>query len=292
MIFPPALRPGDPIAVIAPSGAVGRAPAQAGIDWLETRYRVRHGPSIFARDGYLAGSDRRRIQELQGALDSDVCAVVAARGGYGLSRIAHLVDWSRAKRAPRWIVGFSDITALHVESWRRGLATVHGSMACSLSRANQAERAAWLATLEDPRRARRWTGLAPWRKGKASGTLVGGNLAMLHACAAAGRLRIPRGAIVLIEDIGEYPYRVDRMLTNLIIAGHFAKAAGVLVGDFTDCATGPDGRTVEEVLRERLRSLSVPVAAGMPVGHGHRNDAVVFGAPAVLDASRGVVSVF
>jgi muramoyltetrapeptide carboxypeptidase len=289
VIFPPPLHPGDTVAVIAPSGPFDRAAALAGIAWLSRRYRVVYGKTLFARDGYLAGSDRRRIGELQKALEADVRAVIAARGGYGLGRIASLVDWRAARRRPKWLVGFSDFTVLHAESWRRGVATLHAPMVCALASATPSARRHWIDTLEDPMRERRWAGLARWRGGRASGTLVGGNLAILHSLAAAGRLRFPKGAIVFLEDIGERPYRVDRMLTDLLAAGHFLRAAGIVVGDFTDCATGPDGRTVRQVLRERLGTLDVPVAADFPGGHGKRNDAIVLGHRARLDAGRGVL---
>jgi len=288
VIFPPPLRPGDRIAVVAPSGPFDRAAALAGIAWLERRYRVSYRKTLFARAGYLAGSDTRRIIELQRTLDADFRAVIAARGGYGLSRIVHRVDWTTPQRSPRWIVGFSDLTALHVEAWRRGLASVHGSMVCSLGQASEKARRQWIATLENPMAECSFRNLVPWRGGKASGRLVGGNLAMLHACAAARRLRIPRGAVVLLEDVGERPYRVDRMVTNLMTSGHFAKTSAILVGHFTDCPQGPDGTSVEVVLKERLRSLRIPVLAGMPVGHGSRNDAVVLGRRVALDAERGL----
>ena len=291
MIFPAPLEPGDTVAVVAPSGPFDRAAALSGIAWLSRRYRVIYGKSLFARDGYLAGSDRRRIAELQKALDADVRAVIAARGGYGLARILSLVDWRAALRRPKWLVGFSDFTALHVESWERGLATVHAPMVCTLGGAKPAARRQWIDTLEHPMKKRRWDGLTAWRSGRAAGTLVGGNLAILHSMAAAGRLQLPKRAVVLLEDIGERPYRVDRMLTDLITGGHLESAAGVLVGDFIDCAPGPDRRTVEQVLRERLRSLDVPIAAGFPAGHGKRNNAIVFGHRASLDARRGVCTI-
>jgi muramoyltetrapeptide carboxypeptidase len=291
VLFPPPLEPGDSVAVVAPSGRFDRAAALAGIAWLARRYRVTYGQTLFARDGYLAGSDRRRLAELQKALDSDAKAVIAARGGYGLGRIASLLEWRSALRCPKWLIGFSDFTVLHAESWRRGLATVHASMVATLGGASAAVRRQWIDTLEDPLRERRWDGLARWRKGGAKGRLVGGNLAILHSLAAAQRLRFPRGAIVLLEDIGERPYRVDRMLTDLVAGGHLARAAAIVVGDFTDCMPGPDGRTVEEVLRERLGGLAVPIAAGFPAGHGRRNDAIVFGHRAELDARRGILTI-
>jgi muramoyltetrapeptide carboxypeptidase len=291
VIFPPPLRPGDTIAVVAPSGPFDGKAVRAGIAWLEERYRVKYRRSLFAREGFLAGRDQRRIDELQSAFDDDVRAVIAARGGYGLSRIAHLVDWRAVLERPRWIVGFSDFTVLHVEAWRRGLGSIHGAMVGSLGRASERARRQWLATLERPDEERVWKGLAKWAPGRASGTLVGGNLAMLHACAAAARLRIPRGAVVLLEDIGERPYRVDRMITNLVTSGHFGRASAVVVGSFTDCAAGPDRTSVEEVLRERLRPLGIPVVAGLPVGHGARNDAIVLGRRAEVRADRGTLCV-
>lgn len=291
MLFPPPLVPGDRIAVVAPSSPFDRAAALAGIAWLEKRYRVAYRSSLFAREGYLAGSDQRRTSELQTALDADVGAVIAARGGYGLSRIAHLIDWTTALARPRWIVGFSDFTVLHAEAWRRRLASVHGAMVCSLGKADESTRRRWLESLEQPRREQTFRSLVSWRRGNATGPLVGGNLAMLHACAAAGRLRIPRGAVVLVEDVGERPYRVDRMLTNLTTGGYLTRASAVLVGEFMDCAPGSDKTTVESVLRDRLRALDIPVLAGFPVGHGPRNESVVLGQRAEVTAgpSAGAV---
>jgi muramoyltetrapeptide carboxypeptidase len=286
VIFPPPLREGDTIAVVAPSSPFDRAAALAGIAWLKQRYRVRYRTSLFARDGYLAGSDRRRTTELQSAFDGDVKAIVAARGGYGLSRFVHQIDWANMLREPRWLVGFSDFTVLHVEAWRRGIASVHAPMVGSLATAGEAAQAQWLLALESPRRERQLSGLTSWRRGRAKGRLVGGNLAMLHACAAASRLVVPQGAVVLLEDIGERPYRVDRMLSNLITGGPLTRASAILVGDFTDCVAGADGRTVEQVLRERLSVLGIPVLADLPIGHGARNEAVVLGLQAEVDAGR------
>jgi muramoyltetrapeptide carboxypeptidase len=283
VIVPPALAPGDHIVVVAPSSPFDREAIETGIEWLRRRYRVTYRASLFARNGFLAGSDRRRCTELQHALDSDARVIVAARGGYGLSRIIDRLDWTRALTRPRWLVGFSDFTVIHVEAWRRRLCSIHGPMVGSLGKADEPARERWIAALEQPRRVSSWSRLSVWRRGRAAGTLVGGNLAMLHACAAAGRLRIPRGSVVLIEDIGERPYRVDRMLTNLVAGGHFQRASAFLVGHFVDCGAGPDQRDVEQVLRERLSSLGVPVLAEVPVGHGERNDPVVFGYRAEID---------
>jgi muramoyltetrapeptide carboxypeptidase len=159
-------------------------------------------------------------------------------------------------------------------------------MVCALGRGNQAARCLWLGALERPLAPRRFRGLSAWQSGTAAGPLFGGNLAVLHSCAAAGRLLIPEGSVLLLEDVGERPYRVDRMLTDLRAAGHFANVSAVVVGDFLDCAPGPDGRRVEQVLHERLTGLGIPVLAGFPIGHGARNDPVTLGAHATVDGVR------
>lgn len=292
VLWPRPLRPGDRVIVVAPSSPFDRALALEGIAWLSTRYKVVWDEAIFEREGFLAGSDERRSDELARAFsDPRAAAILAARGGYGLSRIAHELPWDALLEAPKWIVGFSDITALHIETATRKLASVHASMACGLGKASEIERTQWLDTLEAPLARRQWTGLDCVRDGVAKGPLFGGNLCLLHAWAAAGRLKVPHGSLVLLEDVGERPYRVDRMLTGLIVGGHFERAAGIVLGDFTDCHPGPEGTTIEAVLRERLGGLGIPVAMGLPVGHGARNDAIVLGAPASLDASRGVLEV-
>ncbi len=288
MIVPPPLRPGDLIAAFAGSSPFDRTLAFRGLAFLRERYRVRWETSLFERKGYLAGDDGRRRGELERALfDPDVRAVVAVRGGYGLSRIAHALDWGALARAPRWVVGFSDVTALHVELARVGVASLHGPMIASLGRGDAWTRARWITALESPGAPLALGGLRAWAPGRAEGPLFGGNLSLLHACAAAGRLAPPDGAIVLLEDVGERPYRLDRMLSTLAAGGFFARAAGVLVGDFNDCLPGADGVRAEDVLRERLGALGVPVLAGAPAGHERYNHPLVLGRRFRLDAAEG-----
>jgi muramoyltetrapeptide carboxypeptidase len=285
--FPPLLRPGDTVAVIAPSSPFDPTLAWRGLGWLATRFRLRFSRSLFERHGYLAGRDERRLGEIEGHLrDPAVRALVAVRGGYGLSRIAHLVDWSLLDQDPRWIVGFSDLTALHVEAARLGIASIHGPMVAALGRGDAVTRGQVERCLCAPL-APHAIRLEGWTPGRAEGPLFGGNLTLLQACAAAGRLRVPEGAILLLEDVTERPYRIDRALSSLIAGGHLRSVAGVVVGQFTDCGPGPDGVLVEEVLRERLGSLGVPVAAGAAIGHGYPNEPVVLGRRYALDAAGG-----
>jgi muramoyltetrapeptide carboxypeptidase len=274
--------------VIAPSGPFDRALVLKGLGWLQERYDVVFGPGLFQRDGFLAGPDPRRLEELTDAFaDRDARAVIAARGGYGLNRIAHRIGTECLRDAPKWVVGFSDATALHVEMQRAGVASLHGHNVAGLGRGDDAGRSEWTRALETPHASRRFDGLEVWHAGTARGVLVGGNLTVLFTCAAAGRLALPQDAVLFIEDVGEAPYRVDRMLTAFLASGALDRVAGVLVGDFTDAAPGRHGVPVEAVLRERLGELRVPVLAGFPAGHAARNAPLHLGLAAELDGSAG-----
>ncbi len=287
LAFPPALVPGDLVAVVAPSSPFPRDELLRGLAWVRSRYRIRIVAGAFARDGYLAGSDRRRAGELAAAMaDDEVRAIVAARGGYGAMRVLEHVAWDDFASKPKWIVGFSDVTVLHAMAWASGVASVHAPNATGLGRdCTAGERAAWLSCLERPRDTRVWSHLRVIRPGKARGPMIGGNLALLHALAAAGRLRVPQGAVVALEDVTEAPYRVDRMLTSLRLGGHLAGACALVLGGFDRCSPGSDGRTVEEVLDDRLGDLGIPVVAAAPFGHGARNEAFVLGKDVQLDGS-------
>lgn len=286
--LPPALRPGDRVAIFAGSSPFDATLAWRGLGWLASRYRVLFDRSMFSRQGYLAGDDGRRRAELEKYLgDPTVKALVAVRGGYGLSRIAHELPWGLLQQHPRWVVGFSDVTALHVEACSVGVASVHGPMVAALGRADGWTRSRFIETLEDPEGAWALRGLEALRRGQARGPLVGGNLTMLHACAAAGRLSLPEGCLLLLEDVTERPYRIDRMLSTLAAGGHLRRAAGVVVGDFSECPPGLDRVTVGEVLGDRLGALGVPVVRGAPIGHEPRNTPVVLGRSYHLDADGG-----
>lgn len=289
--MPKPLVPGDRIRLIAPASPFDRTLFFRGAGFLAERYRVEFGEHVLARNGFLAGNDAQRLQDLNAALeDPDVTAIVAARGGYGSGRIVPLANWGALERSPKWVVGFSDITLLHQEAQRVGLCSVHGENAAGLGRGSEVPRALWLRTLEAPSDARSYAGLTRIRGGRASGPLIGGNLTLLFAAQAAGRLFLPSGAIVALEDVTEQSYRVDRMLTALIQCGALQRAAGIVLGDFTDCSPGPHGVPVENVLEERLGAIGIPVVAGVPFGHGDRNDPLVLGRSVTLDADQGTLT--
>lgn len=285
LALPPPLAPGDLVAVVAPSSPFPREEFLRGLAWLRARYRLRIGAGILAREAFLAGSDARRAEELAGAMrDPEVKAVVAARGGYGAMRIVDALPWGELARRPKWLVGFSDVTALHAMAWRAGVASVHAPNVTGLGRdATPAMRARWLASLERPQAPHAWRHLRVLLAGEARGPVVGGNLSIVHAMAAAGRLVVPEGAILVLEDVTESPYRIDRMLTSLRLGGHLARAAALVFGGFDRCEPGSDGRTAVDVLEERTRDLTLPVLAGAPFGHGLRNDAFVLGSPGRIE---------
>ena len=291
MHVPPALRPGDLIDVVAPSSPFDRALAWRGLGWLRQRYRVRFDPGVFETSGYLAGNDERRFAELDRAFRCpDSRAIVAVRGGYGLNRIAHRLPWDVFRSQAKWLVGFSDITALHVEAAANDVASIHGPMVAMLGRGHAPTREAWIDALESPLRSRTWSNLRAISEGHATGRAFGGNLAMLHACAAAGRLRVPRDAILFIEDVGERPYRIDRTLTTLSVGGHFDQIRGVVLGEFIDCAPGLDGICVEDVVREAFELRQIPVVAAFPIGHGLANVPLHLGARVELNAAADQAS--
>jgi muramoyltetrapeptide carboxypeptidase len=211
--------------------------------------------------------------------DPRVRAIVAARGGYGAMRIVDFLPWDAWAARPNWIVGFSDVTALHACAWARGVASVHGPHVTGLGRGEGND--AFSAALESPRAPRVWAGLRVVHEGRAEGPIFGGNLALLTAMAAAGRLIVPEGCVLALEDVTEKPYRIDRMMTSLLLGGHIQRAGAIVLGAFTQCAPGPDGVAAEEVLAERARG--VPVVAGAPFGHAARNDAFVLGARVTVE---------
>jgi muramoyltetrapeptide carboxypeptidase len=296
---PHKLKEGDLVALVAPSGPVPPDRAAAAVDVLSGwGLRIRMGAYALGKHTFFAGTDEERLDDLNGALrDEEVRGVLCLRGGYGMQRIVDDVDFDAVKADPKLVMGFSDITALHLALWcETGLATVHGPVAAQFDKGagSPTVRGAYKALMTgeditvvaDPHEStfRVRTG------GTAEGTLLGGNLAMLAATVGTRHAPDLAGAILLIEDVAEAPYRIDRMLTHLLRAGWLAQVQGVAVGQFTDCMD--EGRTTpEDVLAERLAALGVPVLGGLPIGHGDQHAAVGLGMPAVLDADAGTLMV-
>jgi muramoyltetrapeptide carboxypeptidase len=297
---PPALRAGDTVMVVAPSGPVRAERIAQGLELLAGwGLEVVLGADVYARHGYLAGTDRQRVAALNAALtDPGIRGVICARGGYGVQRIVDGLDLGPLTRDPKLVVGFSDITALHLALFRGArLAGVHGPMLTqltddfpaasveSLRTAIMTERPVVLARDPDAD-----TGPVLVPGPVATGTLLGGNLCLLASSLATVDLPAPGGLILLIEEVDEPPYKVDRMLTQLRRSGALDGLAGIALGQFTRCEDEWP-MSVVEVLTDRLGDLGVPVLGGLPVGHGDGALSVPLGVPATLDVAAGTLTV-
>lgn len=274
---PPSLSPGSRVRIVAPSSPFDRERFEKGLPLLQARYDVQLADGLFDRRGFLAGDDDARLRALIDALeDPTVEAIIAARGGCGVTRLLPRLDVELVRRANKWLVGFSDVTALHALWARAGLCSIHGPMVCSLWEASQETQDEWFGLLEG-RDARPLPGLTTVHAGTLEGVLMGGNLTVLAALVGTPYMPSLDGAVLLLEDVTERPYRLDRMLTTMLQAGALDGVRGVLLGQFTQCDPGPDGVTALDVLGERLGTLGVPVLAGAPVGHVGENWPVVLG---------------
>ncbi len=301
-VLPAPLAVGDPVALVAPCGVVDPERLDAGAATLRSwGYDPVEMPGVRGHLGHLAGSDEQRLADLQAAIDDpSLRAIWVVRGGFGLTRIVDRLDLAGLAEHPRWVVGFSDVTALLHAVWRRiGLVTCHGQFAGRLHLVEAFPDAAThlralLAGEAGPGPLPALAGEPAPRAlvaGRATGPLVGGNLAVTCAGIGTANQLDARGAVLLLEDVNEAPYRLDRMLTQLRRAGMLAEVAGIVLGRFVACdpAPGVPSATVDEVVCERLGDLGVPVLADLPVGHQARHLAVPHGATVHLDANAGAV---
>lgn len=268
-----------------------------GIDRLGGRYRLRMADDIGRARGFLAGDDERRADELNRALrDPDVRGIIMARGGYGIMRILADLDAAALAADPKPIVGFSDGTALLSWAYQiAGVCGIHGPVVSQLGALPEAD-AAWLLDMlegKTPTGEPIMTGLRPCGAASSApieGPLIGGNLCLVSHLAKTPWAAEIAGAIVLIEEVDEKPYAIDRFFTHLLAAGALAGASGALLGDFTACIDPryPDA-TWRDVVDERLRAAGLVGLADAPIGHGTRNLAVPFGGRVTVDPQRGAI---
>ena len=288
----PALRPGDLIRFVAPAGPADPAQVEACRRICEAKgFRVAIPANLFRRDRYLAGSDDDRAAELDAAIrDPEARAIFPCRGGYGLTRILDRVDYRAIRDDPKIVTGFSDLTALHLAIARHArVVTLHSPMPQAALDREDGEHAYASASFWKAVRGEAGGEVAlpagrpaPTRLvgGRATGRLVGGNLTLICSTLGTPYAIEPEGNVLLIEDTGEAPYRVDRMLVQLRLAGVLDRVAGLLIGDFNET----DVAGVEEVVRRECSRLRVPVLRGFPVGHNPLNATLPHGGLVELDA--------
>ena len=290
------LRQGDTVAVIAPAGP-STPDRVALVPPLFERFglHARLYPSCHARHpqhDFLAGDDATRLADLHAAFaDTDIAAIFALRGGWGSARLLDRIDTALLRANPKLLIGFSDITALHALLAREGLIGVHAPMPGSnlVLPGNEDDADALFTLLMQPLPAGHC--FAPtlaadaWRvPGRASGTLVGGNLSLVAALLGTPWAWPSEGTILFLEDVSESLYRVDRLLTQLRLAGVLHRTSGFVLGSFTEDADPA------VVLREHFADLGKPLLAGWPAGHSIPNRPLPLGAAVTLDADAGTLT--
>jgi muramoyltetrapeptide carboxypeptidase len=297
-IQPPKLKIGDAISIVAPASTVeSRDGFEQGVAALERMgFRVRFDERIFQPIRYLAGDDASRAEELMRAFeDPSVHAIIALRGGYGCARLIPLLSKRRLRRHPKIFMGFSDITALHLFFNRHfGWVTIHGPMANSSVLKNfpldQESHLLSLWTNPDYRPTLQFPQLDTWVSGTAEGILTGGCLSIVTTSLGTPYEIRTEGKVLFLEDQGEPPYRLDRMLTHLRLSGKLQNAAGFVLGQFPDCEPTKSDYSSADVLRDFLTEFKVPIIANFPAGHGENNWAIPLGAKIRMDASARTIS--
>ncbi len=306
LLLPPHLEPGDTVGLVAPASAPVSADAiDLSLALLQNLgFKPLLGRHARRRHGFLAGPDRDRAGDLMRMFtDRRVRGIFCVRGGYGTSRLLPLLDYSAIRRHPKVLVGFSDLTALQCALLKKsGLVTFHGPMtgSCLIKKdCPPFSRQSLWRTITEPvapgsiRRGYRAKTVSIVRRGKISGELIGGNLTILSALIGTPWQPDFRNRILFLEEVDEKPYSVDRLLTHLLNAGVLRQVAGVAVGVCRGCVdpkaarAGEYRQSVEDVLRERLRPLNVPVVIGLPFGHIAHNATLPVGGRAMLDANKG-----
>lgn len=297
-LHPQVLRAGDAVALVSPAGPIDAGKLDAAVAVLKGwGLKPRVSAHALGRDSFFAGRDEDRLADLNQALaDPEIRAVLCNRGGYGLQRIVQGVDIAAVRRDPKLVSGFSDVTALHGALWRHArLATVHGPVATQLGQGDLfASGLRQVLMSAEPVVLAAQAGVATLgvrTAGRAHGTLLGGNLCMLSSSIGTPFMPDLTGAILLLEEVNEPAYRVDRMLTHLLNCGILQQLAGIALGDFSTPANAAGSITPANVLSERLEGLGIPVLGGLPVGHGQLNQAVPLGSQATLDADEGTLMV-
>lgn len=303
-ILPKSLNPGDTVGIIAPASPFPpEYTEKAELNMEALGLHIKWSRHLSKRNGYLAGKDRHRLKDLHAMFeDPEVKAIWCMRGGYGTTRLLPEINYELIRKNPKILVGYSDVTALlNAIHNQTGLVCFHGPVAGSefsaytvsmvrkmLFETSVSHRIGPADSAGDGSKEG-WP--IPIRGGRAEGELVGGNLSLMAAlCGTAFQPEV-RNRIVFLEDIGEKPYRVDRLLTQLRQALPLEQAAGIMLGRFVDCAPGEDDASLslEETLKDRLKGLGIPVGYGFPFGHIRDQCTLPVGARVWIDTRRMIV---
>ncbi len=283
--IPPYLKKGDKIGLVCPAGHMPVEKVQECVRVLneEWGFTTRLGKTIGNEFNYFSGSDKERLEDFQQMLnDPEIKAIMCARGGYGVGRIIDQIEFTKFKKNPKWIIGFSDITVLHAHIYTNYyISTLHAPMANAFNDGGYKNEfvQSLKNALEGKKNKYETTTHEFNRTGKASGELVGGNLALLAHLSGTDSDIKTKGRILFIEDIGEYLYNIDRMMYQLKRSGKLNKLAGLVVGGFSDMkdTEKPFGQTAYEIIRDLVSEYNYPVCFGFPVSHEKENYALKIG---------------
>lgn len=295
MNHPPFLTPGDTVGILSTARkTTPEAIEKASAIIKNLGYRVKTAPFLFQESHQFAGTDAQRIADMETLLrDKEVKAIICARGGYGTTRIVDRINWSLLKDQPKWICGFSDVTAILCHLHNMQLESIHSTMA-ALFDDQQPERKRSVESLFNLLSGKPFAMEAPPhpfnRSGRASGELIGGNLSILNNLIGTASDPDYTGKILFMEDLDEYLYHIDRMMVHLKRCGRFDKLAGLVVGqmsDMNDNKPVPFGKPALEIIQEHVSGYSFPVAYNFPIGHEALNLALPAGRRLHLEVSAG-----
>jgi muramoyltetrapeptide carboxypeptidase len=290
MIIPPSLSPGDNIGIVATGRKVKPDQLEAAVKIFSSwQLNVRLAPHLFSDDHtYLAGTDEQRLADLQSMInDPSIKAIICARGGYGTTRILDSLNFQPLRQNPKWIAGFSDITALHLKLFHLGYQSIHGTMPIIFSKTDApASIESLRKTLFGEPQLIEAGENKNNKPGKAQGQMIGGNLSLILDAMGTANEPDTTGKILVIEEIDEYLYRIDRMLMQLKRTGKFDHLAGLVVGHITDIKDAENfGQTPEEIIRYHTKDYDFPIGFGFPIGHENPNRSWKHGAPMQLTTS-------
>ena len=284
-VFPRPLKPGDTIAICSPAGPIDPSKVHKAARVLEEHgWKVRIMPHALGRHGNYAASDDERFADLRDALaDPEVRAIVCSRGGYGVVHIIDRLNSLDLTSDPKWIVGFSDISALHALMASKGIASVHASMAAHIAKgASDPDNIRLFDILEGRREPFAFPGNRHDRPGVGSGRLLGGNLAVLADLIKTRYDILLPGTILFIEDVAEPIYKIERILYQLRISGVLGMLNGLIVGQFTDYKADASYKTMEDMIADMVSPYRYPVAFDVPVGHVEHNVPLIENAEVTL----------
>jgi muramoyltetrapeptide carboxypeptidase len=281
MLKPPQLNKGDKVAIIATARKVALADLQPAKQLLESwGFQPVIGTSIGLEQNQFAGSDQVRAADLQAQINNpEIKAIWCAKGGYGSVRILDLVDFSLLLTQPKWLIGYSDVTAIHAHLTRLGIMSMHGQMAVGVDQKS----AESIRSLEQLLKGKELTyTFKPSyfnRKGKATGKLIGGNLSVIYSLCGSNSALITENSILVLEDLDEYLYHIDRMMQNLKRNGYFNQLNALIIGGMTEMNDNsiPFGQSAEEIITETIAEFNFPVCFNFPCGHIINNQTFIHG---------------